>query len=157
MMIRRAREEDIPALQSLLGQVLEVHHEARPDIFKAKGSKFSDPQLRHLLRDDHKPIFVYEDEAGRVLGHLFLIIEERDSAIFEPRKTLFIDDLCVDEAARGLKIGQKLYQFALDFAKEQDCYNMTLHVWNANAGAYRFYEKRGMTPQYTQMEVLLED
>lgn len=32
-------------------------------------------------------------------------------------KSLFIDDLCVDKGARGQKIGEKLYQFALDYAK----------------------------------------
>ena len=71
-------------------------------------------------------------------------------------KTLFIDDLCVDKEARGQKIGEKLYQFALDYAKELGCYNLTLHVWNDNAGAVRFYERLGMKPRYTEMETILK-
>ena len=71
-------------------------------------------------------------------------------------KTLFIDDLCVDKEARGQKLGEKLYQFALDYAKELGCYNLTLHVWNDNAGALRFYERLGMKPRYTEMETILK-
>ena len=71
-------------------------------------------------------------------------------------KTLFIDDLCVDKEARGKKLGEKLYQFALDYAKELGCYNVTLHVWNDNAGALRFYERLGMRPRYTEMETILK-
>ena len=45
-MIRLARAEDIPRLQELLGQILLVHHHARPDVFKSEGSKFTDDRLR---------------------------------------------------------------------------------------------------------------
>ena len=71
-------------------------------------------------------------------------------------KTLFVDDLCVDKEARGQKLGEKLYQFALDYAKELGCYNLTLHVWNDNEGAVRFYERLGMKPRYTEMETILK-
>ena len=35
-MIRLARAEDIPRLQELLGQILLVHHHARPDVLSQK-------------------------------------------------------------------------------------------------------------------------
>ena len=82
-------------------------------------------------------------------------IAENDGPKKAP-KTLFIDDLCVDKEARGQKIGEQLYQFALDYAKELGCYNLTLHVWNDNAGALRFYERLGMKPRYTEMETILK-
>ena len=86
---------------------------------------------------------------------MFTIIEQ-SSAPKMPRKTLFIDDLCVDEAARGQKIGEQLYQFALQHAKEIGCYNLTLNVWSANKSAVRFYERQGMTPQETCMEQIID-
>lgn len=156
-MIRKAEVADIPRLQELLGQILQVHHAARPDIFKAKGSKFTDQELADLLVDETKPVFVYENEVGQVVGHLFTIIETKEIAVLEPIKTLFIDDLCVDETARGQKIGEQLYDFALSYAKEIGCYNVTLHVWNDNDGALRFYQKRGMQAQVTTMEAILAD
>ena len=157
-MIRLAKSEDIPRLQELLEQILIVHHQARPDVFKSKGSKFTDTELEAVINDSKKPVFVYEDDEGRILGHLFLMIKEEteNDGPLKAVKTLFIDDLCVDKDARGQKLGEKLYQFALDYAKELGCYNLTLHVWNDNAGAVRFYERLGMKPRYTEMETILK-
>lgn len=157
-MIRLAKIEDIPRLQELLEQILIVHHRVRPDIFKSKGSKFTNAELEAVINDSTKPIFVYEDENGCILGHLFMVnqdISENDGPQ-KTHKSLFIDDLCVEKGARGQKIGEKLYQFALDYAKEQGCYNVILHVWNDNAGALRFYERLGMRPRYTEMETILK-
>lgn len=157
-MIRLARAEDIPRLQELLGQILLVHHHARPDVFKSEGSKFTDVELEAVINDPNKPIFVYEAKDGRILGHLFLMIKEvsDNNAPLKSVKTLFIDDLCVDKEARGRKLGEKLYQFALDYAKELGCYNLTLQVWNDNEGAVRFYERLGMKPRCTEMETILK-
>lgn len=157
-MIRLAKEEDIPRLQELLGQILIVHHQVRPDIFKSEGSKFTDAELEAVINDLNRPIFVYEDENGCILGHLFMVIQDisENDGPQKAHKSLFIDDLCVDKEVRGQKIGEKLYQFALDYAKEQGCYNVTLHVWNDNVGALRFYERLGMRPRYTEMETILK-
>ena len=98
---------------------------------------------------------MYEDESGTVLGHMFTVIEESHAPKVS-HKTLFIDDLCVDEAARGQKIGEQLYRFALQYAKEIGCYNLTLNVWSANKSAVRFYERQGLTPQETRMEQIID-
>jgi len=150
--IRRATKDDIPAINNLLAQVLYVHHVARPDLFKPKGNKFSDDELAELIKDDNNPIFLYVDENNKVLAHLFLEITQTKASNLEPVKTLFIEDLCVDEAARGKKIGKKLYEFALGYAKELGCHNLTLDAWYDNKGAYRFYERLGMKPQKTRFE-----
>lgn len=155
MPIRRATKEDIPAVEALLAQILEHHHKLRPDIFEAKGSKFTTEELTALMEDDMRPIFVYEGENGEILGHLFTVIEEA-KAPKKPHKTLFIDDLCVDEKARGQKLGEQFYQFALAFAKEQGCYNITLDVWEGNDGAKRFYERLGLKPQEYKFEYILD-
>ena len=155
MTIRRARINDIPKVLDLLQQVLYVHHVVRPDLFQEKGVKYTEDDLKELFADDNRPVFVYEGENGEVLGHMFTIIEQ-SSAPKVPQKTLFIDDLCVDEAARGQKIGEKLYQFALQYAKEIGCYNLTLNVWSANKSAVRFYERQGMKPQETRMEQIID-
>ncbi|MBE6162346.1 MAG: GNAT family N-acetyltransferase [Streptococcus equinus] len=155
MTIRRAKEADIPKLIDLLEQVLLVHHKVRPDLFQEKGVKYTESELAELIADDSCPIFVYEDESGTVLGHMFTVIEESHAPKVS-HKTLFIDDLCVDEAARGQKIGEQLYRFALQYAKEIGCYNLTLNVWSANKSAVRFYERQGLTPQETRMEQIID-
>lgn len=157
-MIRLAKTEDIPRVQELLEQILIVHHQVRPDIFKSEGSKFTNEELEAVINDSTKPIFVYEDENGCILGNIFLIIQDisENDGPKKAHKTLFIDDLCVDKEARGKKLGEKLYQFALEYAKELGCYNVTLHVWNDNDGALRFYDRLGMKPRYTEMETILK-
>ncbi|HFI0702553.1 TPA: N-acetyltransferase family protein [Streptococcus suis] len=155
MTIRKARQSDIPVLIKLLQDILQVHHQARPDIFRSTGQKFSEDELRELLDNPAKPVFVYEVD-GQVVGHLFCELRTATGDVLEPVKTLFIDDLCVASTARGQKIGEQLYDFALSYAKEQGCHNLTLDVWADNAGAVRFYERLGMTPQKFRMEQIID-
>ncbi|HEM6113135.1 TPA: GNAT family N-acetyltransferase [Streptococcus suis] len=155
MTIRRARQSDISALNVLLQEILQVHHQARPDIFRSSGQKFSEEDLKKLLDNPAKPIFVYEVD-GQVVGHLFCELITAKGDVLEPVKTLFIDDLCVASAARGQKIGEQLYEFALSYAKEQGCHNLTLDVWADNAGAVRFYDRLGLKPQKFRMEQLID-
>ncbi|HFI0107613.1 TPA: N-acetyltransferase family protein [Streptococcus suis] len=155
MTIRKARQSDIPVLNELLQDILQVHHKARPDIFKSSGQKFSKEDLKALLDNPDKPIFVYEVD-GQVVGHLFCELRTATGDVLEPVKTLFIDDLCVASSARGQKIGEQFYDFALSYAKEQGCHNLTLNVWADNAGAVRFYERLGMKPQMFRMEQIVD-
>ena len=109
--IRRAEVRDIGDINRLLGQVLLVHHKGRPDLFKAEGAKYSDDQLAEIIRDDSKPVFVYEED-GRVIAHCFCMIKDwPETGAAYARKTLFIDDLCVDENARGKHVGTQLYDY----------------------------------------------
>ena len=62
MVIRQATVADIPALNQLLQEILLVHHEARPDVFRSTGQKFSSSDLADILSNPETPIFVYEVE-----------------------------------------------------------------------------------------------
>lgn len=150
-MIRPAQLQDIPALERLLEEILQVHHEGRPDIFRASGQKYSQADLITMIENPDQLIFVYE-MAGQVVGHLFCQIQEVQSQVLQSIKTLFIDDLCVSSQVRGQGIGKELYAFALSYAKENGCYNVTLDVWADNAKAVAFYERLGMKPQKIRME-----
>ena len=153
-MIRRATQEDIPAILHLLEQVLAVHHQGRPDLFREKGTKYSGPELAQMLGQADAPIFVLE-ESGSVAGYLIGQMIKADGAAQEPVTTFYVDDLCVDEAARGKGIGRKLMEYARDYAAAQGCHNLTLHVWEGNPAAQAFYESMGMKTQYTCLEWVL--
>ncbi len=155
MEIRRACEKDMDGINSLLRQVLEVHHNGRPDIFKPNAKKYTDEELKDILADDTKPIFVAVENES-VLGYAFCVFQKHiDNNILTDIKTLYIDDLCVDEKLRGKHIGKSLYDFVTGFAKENGCYNVTLNVWSCNENAMKFYEKCGLKPQKIGMEVVL--
>lgn len=153
--IRRAAESDIPELDRLLYQVHKVHSDIRPDLFVPGAKKYTDGELAEILKDDDTPVFVAERE-DRVAGYAFCIIKTAGgSPSLTDIKTLYIDDLCVDETVRGGHIGTALYEYVLEFARSIGCYNVTLNVWEGNDAAMRFYEKIGMKVQKTGMEKIL--
>ena len=153
--MRKARKEDIQRIIELLHQVNMVHHVIRPDLFKPYTTKYNEQKLEAMLDDDSKPIFVYDD--GMVLGYAFCqITEVRDNQLLEDIKTLYIDDICVDENARGRHIGKALYEYVRDYAKSIGCNNITLNVWEGNEPALHFYRNMGMQVQKTTMEVILK-
>lgn len=157
MNIRRGEARDIPGIENLLSQVLMVHHNGRPDLFKSGTRKYTDEELVGILQDDLRPIFVAVDEENAVLGYAFCVFQQHlDNNILTDVKTLYIDDLCVDESLRGQGIGKALYDYVLTFAKQEACYNVTLNVWSCNPGAMRFYEKCGLVPQKIGMEKILD-
>ena len=153
--MRKARKEDIQRIIELLHQVNMVHHVIRPDLFKPYTTKYNEQELEAMLDDDSKPIFVYDD--GMVLGYAFCqITEARDNQLLEDIKTLYIDDICVDENARGRHIGKALYEYVRDYAKSIGCNNITLNVWEGNDAALQFYRNMGMKVQKTTMEIILD-
>lgn len=153
-MIRKAEKRDIQAIIGLLHQVDMVHHVIRPDLFKPNTTKYNEQELETLLDDESKPIFVFDD--GQVLGHAFcLVTEVKDDKLLQDIKTLYIDDICVDEKARGKHVGKALYEYVRDYAKSIGCNNMTLNVWDGNTPALSFYRNMGMKVQKTTMETIL--
>ena len=154
--VRPAVVADIPAILDLLVQVNMVHHEGRPDLFKGPATKYNEEELKAILQDKNTPVFVCEDEDKRILGHAFCIFQfTKETDLLYERKTLYIDDICVDEAARRRNAATDLYHHVLSFAKEHDCYNVTLNVWDCNPGAFAFYRAMGMSVQKTCMEQIL--
>ena len=153
-MIRRAEIKDIPGIIELLHQVNMVHHVLRPDLFKPYTTKYNEQELEALIGDDSKPIFVFED--GGVLGHACCkITEVKGDKLLQDIKTLYIDDICVDENARGKHVGKALYEYVHDYAASIGCNNITLNVWDGNDAALSFYKNMGMKVQKTTMEIVL--
>ncbi len=156
MNIRRACLKDMDGINNLLMQVCLVHHRGRPDLFKYGAKKYTDAELSDIIKDDLRPILVATDEKDQVLGYAFCIFQQHiNNNILTDVKTLYIDDLCVDENLRGQHIGKKLYDAVLSFAKDHGCYNVTLNVWSLNEPAMKFYESCGLKPQKIGMETIL--
>ena len=156
MLIRRAEISDIPDLLRLLQQVCDVHAQIRPDIFKLGGTKYTESDLLQILSDELSPIWcAVEDE--HFLGYCFCQWKEyRDSTVMMDRRELYIDDLCVDESARGKGVATELFRYVTDIAKAEGAKFITLNVWEGNS-ALLFYEKMGMKPRKVFMDLPLED
>ncbi len=154
--VRRATNKDIKRILELLVQVDMVHHNGRPDLFKGPATKYSSEELEKILTQDETPVFVCVDENDIALGHAFCIHKHiKDDNVLTDIKTLYIDDICVDEAARGKHVGTALYDYVIDYARKSGCYNVTLNVWSCNPTAMKFYEAMGLKPQKIGMEKVL--
>lgn len=151
--IRRAEERDIPEIARLLYEVHDVHATGRPDLFVKGSRKYTDEQLKELLQDEKRPVFLSLEEE-KTLGYIFCVLKEETDPSHVPMKTLYVDDLCVEKEARGRNVGRELYEYACTYAKALGCYNLTLNVWALNDGAQHFYEKMGMKVQKIGMEII---
>ena len=153
MKVRFAEEKDIARISELLVQIGGIHHKARPDIFNPATPKFSADDLKEILKSPEKFVFVAVDDNDVVQGHLFCHTRESDGqGVIAKIKTMWIEDLCVDEKVRNSGIGTILFDAVENFAKEQQCGSMTLNVWKFNEGAKLFYEKNGMSIQRFTLE-----
>lgn len=155
MEIRKACAGDIPGMIDLLLQVGEVHHKLRPDLFRAGAQKYDECALEELLKDPKRPIFAAVED-GKLLGYCFCILEiTKNHPVLMDQKSLYIDDLCVDENTRGKHVGSALYDYAVGYAREIGCDTVTLNVWCGNDSAMAFYESRGLKPRNIHMEAKL--
>ena len=156
--VRRAVDADIPKIMDLLIQVDMVHHNGRPDIFNGPATKYTEEQLKNIIADDLTPVFVCVDDDNIPMGHAFCIHKQIiGDNVLTDIKTLYIDDICVDEAARGKHVGKALYDYVIDYAKNAGYYNVTLNVWACNPGAMKFYESMGLKVQKIGMEKVLNE
>lgn len=120
MTVRFACEKDIPQMDSLLYQVERVHQQGRPDLFKEGAKKYTDNELKAMLKDKTKPIFAAVDENDVMKGYAFCVFQEhKGDNVLTDIKTLYIDDLCVGENCRGQHIGSVLYEAVKKFAKSR--------------------------------------
>lgn len=154
MIIRKAQTEDISQILELLRQVNLIHHNGRPDLFNI-GTKYTNDQLAEIIEDRTRPILVADDN-GSVKGYAFCVVQSHEGDnILTNIKTLYLDDLCVDEKCRGEHIGRQLYEAVLKLAENLGCYNVTLNVWCLNENAMKFYEACEMKPLKIYMEHIL--
>ena len=77
MIIRKAKEKDIPRIIELLGQVLQIHADIRPDIFIPDTTKYTVEELTELLKNKEKPIYVAVNESDVCVGYAFCQLQEQ--------------------------------------------------------------------------------
>ncbi len=153
--IRKACESDADALVTLLAQVGRTHSEGRPDIYCSPLSKHTNESAKKLIADRSGGVIVAETN-GKVCGELIYKIFERGcDGFLKARKWLYIDDLCVDESARGKGVASALISEAESIARRENCGSVELNCWAFNKTAAKVYEKAGFTPQKTEYEKIL--
>ena len=100
MNIRRAEEKDIPQIEELLYQVHKVHSDKRPDLFIPGSKKYTTNELKEILADDEKPVYVADND-GVILGYAFCVYQ-RHCTKSSNYTSLYIDDLSFFDTIQDL-------------------------------------------------------
>ena len=156
MIIRKAEHKDINQILNLLSQVLEIHAKLRPDIFVSGTTKYNSEYLEKMMNDQDTFIDVAV-EGDVVLGYaMYEILNPKFESTMKPNKTLYLDDLCVNEKQRGKHIGTSLFEHVVSRAKSLGCYSVNLYAWEGNEDAKKFYKKVGMKIKAYTMEYIVK-
>ncbi len=147
VLIRESKKEDSPAVYSLLRVIAELHKTGRPDIFVDLVSKYTLDEVGARLSQNDSGVFVAEYQSN-VVGYVFCEVKTEGSG-----KTLYIDDLCVDQSVRRMGIGRMLIDKAAEYAKQKNCCRLMLNVWEFNKSAVEFYENYGFETRSRHMEI----
>ncbi|MFA5561653.1 MAG: GNAT family N-acetyltransferase [Eubacteriales bacterium] len=155
MIIRDAVAADAPRLLRMLAKIAELHRQGRPDLFREGSRKYDREELLSILSAPDKRIFV-ADEGGEATGYLFCMLRTVSGhPLLHDERTLYIDDLFVEEAYRGQQMARALMDSAGAFARANGCRRMELNVWAMPGSALPFYEKYGMREMRRTMEMIL--
>ena len=107
----------------------------------------SDDELRHIIESPASILLVArEDGSGRILGSLTLVVFPIPTGI-----RAWIEDVVVDEAARGQGVGEALNRHALDRASAEGAKTVDLTSRPTREAANRLYLRLGFIPRETNI------
>ena len=139
--VREAREADLPRIVELLAQLsFDAEQHERPHSPEAYLDVF-----REIAADPRQQLLVAEAD-GRVVGSLVLVIIANLSRRAKPYA--IVENVIVDEAARGGGIGEVMLHHAIEEARRAGCYKLSLTSNKRRGDAHRFYERVGLTPSH---------
>ncbi|HJD93283.1 GNAT family N-acetyltransferase [Bacteroides coprosuis] len=129
MIITTAQTVDqklIEAMQCLIPQLTQL------------GEPISFDSLSSLVNDQESELILAINEENKIVGSLALVVFTIPTG-----KKAFIEDVIVDHSARGLGIGEKLIQKAIDLSKEKQVRRIELSSRPIRIPANKLYQKMG--------------
>lgn len=100
--------------------------------------------LADLVRDASSTLMVARDDAGRIVGALTLSVYRVPTGVRS-----IIEDVIVDNAARGQGIGEALMLRAIELAREKGAQNISLTSNPMREAANRLYLRVGFKKRET--------
>lgn len=142
--IRPAVRADYPALVPIAQEILDLHADALPEIFRASGDPLHAMYFRDLISSGSGACYVAE-VAGAIAGFAAIVVRDTPAyGMLVGRRTATLENIVVTAAHRGTGIGEALFDACVAWARRQDADSLDLIVWEFNAYARAFYERHGM-------------
>lgn len=128
----QADDELYQAFQRLIPQLTKNHPPPSLDLLHA------------LVSDASSTLLVARDDENKIVGSLILITYKVPTGIRS-----IIEDVVVDESARGKGIGEALILKAIEIAKEKKAFNISLTSNPLRVAANKLYQKLGFQKRDT--------
>jgi GNAT superfamily N-acetyltransferase len=133
--IRRARERDLPAINSLYGELKPGEYESyAPSAAKLRAG------FQRIARSRDHHLIVAECD-GEIVGTLHVHIFRHLGHGVRP--SAIVENVVVTEAMRSRGIGEKMLEAARAIAIRERCYKLSLTSRSHRQAAHRFYERLG--------------
>jgi GNAT superfamily N-acetyltransferase len=136
--VRRAEPRDVPDILRLIRHL--AVYERQPDAVEA-----SEASLHETLFAHDAQVFAHVAEAGDVI--VGIAVWFLNFSTWTGRSGLYLEDLVVDEAARGTGAGKALFRALALEAMSRDCARIDWAVLDWNESAMDFYKAIGGRPQ----------
>ena len=148
-MLELATLSDREAVNTMAREVHAMHVEWRPDIYEMVDELY--PEDRFLEAVQNRSLYVAKI-SGVAVGYVSLKIRDYNWPGVVKRKVMVVDEICVEESARGQGIGKAMMEDVHALAKAFRCTDMQLGVYPQNDGAVTFYQKCGFTIRSIDMQ-----
>lgn len=132
--IRSATAADLGALVRLLGVLFSIESDFRPDPRRQRRG------LRAMLSDPARRAVLVAERGGALVGMVTaqLVVSTAEGGV-----SCWIEDMVVEERARGCGVGSCLLHAAEGWARERGATRLQLLADRANRPALRFYRRLG--------------
>ncbi len=137
LLIRPAREPDLPSLIELIRQLFALEPDFQADPERQRRG------LGLLLSEPNRAIVLVAERAGRVIGMVTgqLVISTSEGA-----PSAWLEDMVVEAAERGCGAGPLLLDALQSWAVSRGATRLQLLADRENAPALRFYAKARWQP-----------
>jgi len=148
MTFRKAIREDLPAIVEMLAD----------DILGNTREKLKDPlpqsyytAFDHLRQDKNQELMVLKDDADGIVGTLHLTF--LTYLTYQGGTRAQIEAVRIRSDQRGKRLGEKMFQWAINRAKERGAHLLQLTTDKERPDTIRLYERLGFKASHVGMKL----
>lgn len=152
--IRKARKEDIEALERLYAELEEDAVRYQPEHFVLSERGERSRQLEQILSSEMQVLFVAEDDgSGAVIAFAHVLFARaKEVSCLKPQRNIYLQDLLVTKRCRSHGTGTLLLNAAKQYGRELGADFFRTQVFPQNRDGLRFYERNGFSLKMLTIE-----